>query len=394
MDANIFLSQDDLKIRIKRVQQKLVESGGEAALISTDVNIYYLTGIVFSGCIFLPAEGEPVWFVQRPSGLKAEQVIYIRKPEDIPVALQDKNIPLPETLFLEADQITHNEFLRFEAALHPVRTGNMTTILRECRMVKTPYEIEQFRFSAKKHAEIFETIPSLFRKGMTEIAFQIEVEYVMRKEGSIGYFRTFGANMKVFMASLLSGKNADTPSPIDFALGGKGTHPILPIGASNDLITEGSSVMIDFAGNFTAYQSDMTRVFSFGKLPDFAYRAHQVSIDMHNKLMDEAKPGTPCSDIYNRALTMVNKSGFADNFMGFSQQAKFVGHGVGLEINEPPVLMGRSNDSLQPGMVIAFEPKFVLPDVGAVGIENTYLVTDSGIEKLTVGEEEIIKLGE
>jgi len=385
-------SQDDLNIRLTRLQRMLAEAGADAALISTDVNIYYLTGILFSGCIFLPAEGEPLWFVQRPSGLKGERVVYIRKPEDIPDALKERNVPLPETLFLEADQITHNEFLRLEAALHPVRTGNTTVLLRKSRMIKTPWEIEQFRFSAKKHAEIFQSIPALFRKGMTEIEFQIEIEYIMRKNGSIGYFRTFGANMKAFMASLLSGKNADTPSPIDFALGGRGIHPILPIGASDDLITEGSAVMVDFGGNFTAYQSDMTRVYSLGKLPEIAYRAHQISIDMHNRLMEEAKPGTACAGIYNLMLDIAAQSGFAANFMGYSQQSKFVGHGVGLEINEPPVMMSRSGDLLQPGMVIAFEPKFVLPGIGAVGIENTYLVTDSGIEKLTVGEEEIIDL--
>jgi len=392
MNFNFFPPQGDLKIRATRVQQLLAEAGGDAALISTDVNIYYLTGILFSGCIFLPTEGEPLWFVQRPSGLAGEQVIYIRKPEEIPTILKERNIPLPETLFLESDQITHNEFLRFEAVLHPVRTGNMTALLRKARMIKTPWEIEQFRFSAKKHTEIFQAIPALFRKGMTEIAFQIEIEYLMRKNGSIGYFRTYGANMKAFMASLLSGKNADAPSPLDFALGGKGIHPILPIGASDDVITEGSAIMIDFAGNFTAYQSDMTRTYSLGKLPEIAYKAHQVSIDMHQQIMEEAKPGTACSDIYNRALDMADKSGFAANFMGFTQQAKFAGHGIGLEINEPPVLMARSNDLLQPGMVIAFEPKFVLPCVGAVGIENSYLVTDSGIEKLTVGKEEIIRL--
>ena len=385
-------SQDDINIRLTRLQQMLAEAGADAALISTDVNIYYLTGILFSGCIFLPAEGDPLWFVQRPSGLKGERVIYIRKPEDIPDALKERNIPLPETLFLEADQITHNEFLRLEVALHPARTGNMTAILRKRRMIKTPWEIEQFRFSAKKHAEIFQSIPALFRKGMTEIEFQIEIEYLMRENGSIGYFRTFGANMKAFMASLLSGKNADTPSPLDFALGGRGIHPILPIGASDDVITDGSAIMIDFAGNFTAYQSDMTRTYSLGKLPEIAYKAHQVSIDMHQQIMEEAKPGTACSDIYNRALDMVDKSGFTANFMGYSQQAKFVGHGIGLEINEPPVMMARSGDLLQPGMVIAFEPKFVLPDIGAVGIENTYLVTDSGIENLTVGEEKIVGL--
>jgi len=136
----------------------------------------------------------------------------------------------------------------------------------------------------------------------------------------------------------------------------------------------------------------MTRVFSLGKLPEIAYRAHRISIEMHHRLTEEAKPGTSCSDIYNQMLDTAGKSGFAANFMGLSRQAKFTGHGVGLEINEPPVLMGRSEDLLQPGMVFAFEPKFVLPDIGAVGIENTYLVTDSGIEKLTVLEEEIINL--
>ena len=384
--------QDDLNIRLNRVQQLLKEAGSDAALISTDVNIYYLTGIVFLGYIYLPAEGEPLWFVRRPAGLKGERVINIRKPEEIPTVLKERNIPLPEVLFLEADQVTHNEFLRLEMALHPVRIGNMTTFLRKARMIKTPWEMEQLRFSVAKHVEVYSIIPSLFRKGMTEIAFQIEIERIMRENGSIGMFRAFGSNMSIFMGSLLSGSNADAPSPFDFALGGRGIHPCLPIGASDDLIMEGSAIMVDFAGNSTAYMSDMSRVYSFGKLPEIAYRAHQISVEMHHQLMEEVKPGTACSDIYNRSFDIAGKSGFAANFMGFSQQAKFVGHGVGLEINEPPVLMERSNDLLQPGMVFAFEPKFVLPGIGAVGIENTYLVTDSGIEKLTVLEEEIINL--
>ena len=392
MNSFFLTPQEDLRIRFKRVQKMLAEAGSDAALISTDVNIYYLTGIVFSGFMYIPAEGNPLWFVQRPSGLIGEHIIYIRKPEEIPGMLKERNILLPEYLLLETDQITHNEFLRIESAFRPVRTGNMTALLRKARMIKTPWEIEQFRFSAAKHAEVYRIIPSLFRKGMSEIAFQVEIERVMRQHGSIGMFRTFGSNMNIFMGSLLSGKNADTPSPFDFALGGSGIHPCIPIGASNDLIREESTIMIDFAGNFTAYMTDMSRTYSFGKLPEIAYRAHRVSMDMHRRLMDETKPGTACSDIYNQTLETAGKSGFSANFMGYSQQAKFTGHGVGLEINEPPVLMGRSDDLLQPGMVFAFEPKFVLPDIGAVGIENTYLVTDTGIEKLTVLEEEIINL--
>ena len=392
MNQTKFPPQDDLKIRLNRVQQLLAEAGGDAALISTDVNIYYLTGIVFSGFIYLPAEGEPLCFVQRPLGLEGESIINIRKPEEIPTVFKERNIPLPKNLFLEADQITHNEFLRLEAAFHSGKTGNITPLLRKARMIKTPWEIEQFRFSATKHAESYRFVPSLFRKGMTEIAFQIEIERVMRQCGSIGIFRAFGSNMNVFMGSLLSGKNAGAPSPFDFALGGRGIHPCVPNGASDDLILEGTTVMIDFAGNFTAYLSDISRVYAFGKLCESAYQAHQLSIEMHQWLMEEVKPGTACSDIYNRMLATAEKSGLATNFMGLSQQAKFVGHGIGLEINEPPVLMARSKDLLQAGMVFAFEPKFVLPGVGAVGIENTYLATDTGIEKLTILEEKIIDL--
>ncbi len=150
--------------------------------------------------------------------------------------------------------------------------------------------------------------------------------------------------------------------------------------------------MVDMAGNYTPWMTDMTRVFSAGKLSDVAYRAHQVSIDINNRISDMAKPGVACADLYNVAEKMVGENHLQAYFMGTKQQAKFVGHGLGLEINEPPVLTPRSREILEAGVVFAFEPKFVIPQVGAVGVENTYLVTDTGLEKLTIHEEEIIDL--
>lgn len=382
----------DLRIRWDSVQKLLVEAGSDACLISTNVNIYYLTEQIFTGFLYLPAEGNPIEFVLRPSGRGGEQTVSIRKPEDIPGLLKDRDIPLPENLFLEEDQIAYSEFVRLKKAFNPARTGNASTILRQARMIKTPLEIGQFRISAAKHAEAYREIPAVFRKGMTDIEFQIEIERIMRKQGSLGIFRVHGRNMDIFMGSILTGNNAATPSPFDFALGGAGLHPAIPIGASGETVREETSVMVDMAGNFTAYLSDMTRVFSFGELPQEAYRAHRLSMAMHSRLMEEAGPGTGCAEIFEWSIQMAEKEGFAANFMGTAQQAKFVGHGVGLEINELPVLTGRSKDCLLPGMVIAYEPKFVLPGTGAVGNENTYLVTDSGIEKLTVFEEDIINL--
>jgi Xaa-Pro aminopeptidase len=89
---------------------------------------------------------------------------------------------------------------------------------------------------------------------------------------------------------------------------------------------------------------------------------------------------------------MAKENGLEKYFMGTKQQAKFVGHGIGLQINELPVLTPRSKETLLPGMVFALEPKFVIPGTGAVGIENSFLVTEDGLEKLTIFEESIIQL--
>ncbi|MCC8145145.1 MAG: Xaa-Pro peptidase family protein [Bacteroidales bacterium] len=392
MKISKYPPKEDLKLRWEKVQTFMKEAGADACIASTNVNIYYLTGKIFAGYVYLPSEGEPIEFVQRPNSLEGERIIPIRKPEDIPALLSGKGYQLPSVFLLEADQITYNEYLRLEKALAPGTASNATPVLRKARMTKTPWEIEQLRISGTRHAEAYKSIPSLFRSGMRDIEFQYEIEWVMRQNGSLGIFRTFGHQMEIFMGSLLAGKNAATPSSYDFALGGGGMSACLPIGASGDIIEKGQSIMIDMAGNFTAYMTDMTRVYSYGTLPDKAYRAHEASIQMHNRLLETAKPGTECAEIYNWSLEMAEEAGFAANFMGTVQQAKFTGHGVGLEINEPPVLMGRSKDTLQPGMTIAFEPKFVLPDIGAVGIENTFLITENGIEKITVFEENIMKL--
>ncbi|MDR0863938.1 MAG: Xaa-Pro peptidase family protein [Candidatus Symbiothrix sp.] len=374
------------------IQQAMQATGADACLLSSNVNIYYLTGQVFAGFVYLPAEGDAIWFVQRPAGITAPQAVYIRKPEDIPGLLLSGGLPLPNHLLLEADQITHNEFLRLEAVFHPRQTGNATPLLRQARMLKTPEEIAQMRLSARRHAAVYQQIPSLFREGMTDLDLQYEIENRMRQKGSIGVFRTFGSNMDIFMGSVLTGDNAATPSPFDFALGGGGPNPFLPIGANGTPVRQGQTVMVDMAGNFTAYLTDMTRVYAYGALPDYAYEAHQLSIDMNKRFLLEGKPGVACSEIYNWSVEKVEAAGFKKNFMGITQQAKFVGHGLGLEINEPPVLMQRSKEVLQAGMTIAYEPKFVFPGVGAVGIENTYLVTETGVEKLTVFTEDIIPL--
>lgn len=385
--------REDLGVKWGRLQKKMRENGIEACLICSNVHLYYLAGEIFSGYFYLAATGEPVCLMKRNTPFREDiRTAAIRKPEDIPAVLEAMGCPLPEKIMLEGDQIAYNEFLRLQKIFPGEAAANATAILRNLRTIKTPWEIGQLRYSARKHAEVYAQIPSCFRNGMSDIAFQTKLEELIRAKGSIGIFRGFGNNMEIHMGSILAGDNAAAVSPYDFALGGAGMHPSAPVGANGTIMKEGMTLMVDMGGCFTAYISDMTRTFAIGQVPDIAYRAHQVSIDIQNKIVEIARPGVACAELYDTALRMAQEAGFGEFFMGAGFQAKFVGHGLGIEINEPPVLTPRSKETLEENMTFALEPKFVIPGIGAVGIENTFLVTRNGLEKLTLCEENIVTL--
>ncbi len=384
--------ENELELKWRRIQQAMRQEEADGCLLTMNMNLYYVSGQVFNGYFYLPAEGRPYWFVKRLTIPETDRVHAIRKPEQMPDFFQDLGLAMPRKLLLEADELSYHEYIRLQHVFRPEVTGNASALIRHIRMIKTPWEIEQMRISARKHEAVYREIPACYRPGMTDIELQIEIEKRMRVYGSLGYFRAFGSNMDIFMGSLLAGENAGEPSPFDFALGGAGMHASGPLGANGTLLREGTTVMADMSGNYTAYQTDMTRVFSIGKLPDRAYRVHRVALEIQARMERTAKPGVPCAELYRDALAMAGQEGLEDCFMGTRFQAKFVGHGVGLEINELPVLTTRSKDILQPGMTFAFEPKFVLAGIGAVGIENTFLVTDSGVEKMTLLDENITEL--
>jgi len=374
---------DDLRFRWKRVQNALCETGADALLVGTNVNLLYLSGRIFMGHIYLPAGGEPLFFVRRPSGLTGANVTDIRKPEQLPDLLRDAGITLPGKLLLESDDLTFSEHARLSAVFPGALLSNGSALLRKCRTVKTPYEIRLMKKTGSRHAAVVAQFASVYEPGMTDQQWSVQMFRLMLEAGSLGLFRIAGSSMEGFMGTILAGDNGGAASPYDFALGGAGLHPSLPVGQSGVKLTEGMAVMVDVAGNFYGYLTDCTRTFSIGQLPQKAYDAHRLSSDIQQAIAAAGIPGARCEELYALALKMADDAGFADHFMGFAQKAKFVGHGTGLVINEQPVLGARSKETLEAGMCIALEPKFVLPGTGAVGVEDTFLVTPSGMENLT-----------
>jgi len=380
----------ELSKRLAKIREQMVLCGVDACLLSTTVNILYANGSIFSGYYYIPVEGTPIRFVKRPAGLNGENILYIRKPEQLPEQLLESGLPLPEKLMLEGDEMSHGDWMRLQACFAGVELMNGTNDLRKVRSIKTDYEVSLIRSSAEAHVRAYKRIPDVYRPGMTDNAFSIEIERLMRLEGNLGLFRTFG-DMEAFMGSILTGENASVASPYDFALGGAGTVSN-PIGAAGLELLPGKSIMIDMAGNFTGYLDDLTRTFSIGKLTEQAYKAHQVSIDIQQRLMEEMKEGAVCEDLWELSLKMATDAGLADCYMGTTQQAKFVGHGVGIVINELPVIATRSRDLLKANMTVAIEPKFVIEGVGAVGVEDTFLIEKNGCERLTKLDYDIVDL--
>ncbi len=386
-DTNAELAAD-LRLRRERLAELMREQGADALIATTNVDLFYLTGRIPDGYFYMTAGGESYLFVRRPQTWPGERIEPIKHPAEIPGLLTKLGIAMPRALMLE-EELPHSEYQR----IADIFTGAviLPSALRRARMIKTPYEQDVLRETGLWHVAAQECVPDVYRPGMTDLEFEIAICTRFRLLGHPGLFRIAGHRMEAAMGTILAGDNAKEPSPFDFALGGTG-FDYLPFAANGTELAEGTTVLVDVSGCIKGYLTDMSRTYSIGELPHAAYDMHEAALEIQAAFVAAAQVGARCCDLYNQALDIARRRGFEECFMGLSQRAKFVGHSLGLEINEPPVIAPRDVTSLEAGMLIALEPKFIIPGVGAVGIENTFLITQDGPERLTPGDDAIVSL--
>ena len=232
-----------------------------------------------------------------------------------------------------------------------------------------------------------EALPKL-KAGMREIELLAEIEYALRRRGHLGLMRVRAAGAELVTGIAASGAAVAKPSAFDGPAGGEGLHPAFSKGAGWSTIEAGEPILLDIGCNVDGYVTDQTRTAVIGELPDDLAAAYEASETILRELESMLKPGTVCEELYERSVAMAAELGFAEHYMGYGPDAvKFVGHGIGLEIDEWPVLARGFRTELAPGMVLAIEPKFTFPGRGVVGIENTYVITANGFEKLTISPE-------
>lgn len=387
------LTKIESEQRIIRLQQELRGKGIDGALIIYPIDVYYFTGTRQNSTLWIPADGKPVLMVRKSySRALKESLVEDTRPfpssKEFP-ALFGESVKRVGMTF---DIIPVQQYNYYAKMLPGREIVDISAINREIRSVKSAWELEQLGIGGSLLCDIFRQVPEFLRPGMRELDLAAEFESRLRRAGNEGYIRMRAFNQELFMGLAVSASAGD-PGFFDGAVTGRGLSSASPQGASLDLIEENVPVFLDYTGVFNGYITDMTRIFVIGSLDPELRHAFDTALRIQEMLVRELKPGAICEDLFVKSLAMAEEAGLGKNYMGApGENARFVGHGVGLELDEFPVLAQGFKVPLVAGQTIAIEPKFVIPGKGVIGIENTFAVSVEGGVKLTTLDDGIVYL--
>ena len=389
--------ESEISDRISRFQKLLQREEIRAAVIMQLIDRFYFSGTIQDGVLIIPSEGDPRYLcrrsVERARRETPIQVVPFKSLKEVPLSLEDLGSLNAVRLGLELDVIPAALFTRFSALFAEADWRDLGVLIREVRAVKSPYELERIRAAGVQVGMVIDTAREVLAEGMREVEFASILEKRARELGHQGILRMRGFNQELFYGHIITGEHSSLMSHLDAPSGGQGVNPSIAQGAGFRRIRRGEPVSVDFVGNVGGYLIDQTRLMVKGDLDDKLEEGFQQAREIQERVVQSARPGVTWSSLYDKAVEAAGEMGAAERFMGPpGEQVRFVGHGVGLEVDEYPFLAPRLDYLLEPGMVFALEPKVFHPGTGITGIEDTYLVTEDGLERLTVTEREIIKV--
>ena len=391
--------KNELEYRFRRLQTEMAGAGLDAVIMLQNADLFYFTGTVQSGNLYVPAAGDPLYLVRRDflrarmeSGLS--RVIPCASPRELPGIVADHGHPAPARVGLELDLLPVNLFRKYQAIYPNAEFIDATPLIRRVRMTKSHYEIHILQDAALQADKVYRRAAEVIREGMSEVDLASELERLARREGHQGYLRMRAFNGELAFNQILCGADAAAPAFCNTPLGGMGLTPAFGQGASYNRIGRGEPIVVDFASCYDGYIVDQARMFAVGSLPDRLRRGYDDMLRIEALMVQLADTLPSWGSLYDACLALAAELGHAEHFMGAGgSRVPFIGHGVGIEIDEYPfIARGFHQERLQPGMVFAFEPKLVFPGEGAVGIENTFYLSETGIKRLTFSNPELVIL--
>jgi Xaa-Pro aminopeptidase len=378
--------------RVRELQRRMKEQGLDAAVILQPRDLYYYSGTSQPCNLLVPAHGEPVLFVRRAEPFVREETwITSRDRGGGPRQLRDglKRLGIEKgTLGLELDVVPYALVNKLASVLGDYTFADVSPLVLAQRMVKDPQEVEWIRGATHRFDLAHQAILRSVRPGLTEVELGSRIAEVLIREQTeqVVFIRRWDDWLQP-MGTVASGDNLARISGHAHTVTGVGLGPALPWGPSDRAMQPGDLVVVDNPLNYRGYHSDNTRTYVVGKA---SARQRAVYADLH-RVQDHAlkrvRAGIPVNELFGETLDLVRELGYADSFQGYGEsQGQYLGHGVGLELDELPVLDAQTKIPLQVNMVLAIECKFIIPGFGAVFLEDTVVVREDGAEILSHSE--------
>lgn len=375
--------------RIEGLRERLKEKGISFAIILQNVDLFYFTGTMPRGVLVVPASDasvEPLFFVEKGVEKARKETFLEVIPEARPTYVRDilaKEGLIKGVCGMELDVLPYNIYARWDE-LFKIEIKDISPIIKGLRMIKSEYEIGEIKRSGRIVSHVFNMAKEIIDEDMTELDVASTLESEGRRFGHHGFLRMRGFNQEMDNICVTHGLASTIPSFTDAPIQGTGITPAFPHGPSFNRLKRGIPIIIDYGGGYNGYTTDETRTYVIGILEETFKRPAAVAVEIIEETMDFAKEGVNGRDIFLRALKRVKKEGLEEFFMGYGEgKVSFIGHGLGLEINELPVITERHDIILKEGMVFAFEPKFVIPEKGAIGVELDFIVRKDRLERVT-----------
>jgi len=397
MNTRVPRSELDNRMKRFRVKMDTIYPDWEIVTIFSKVNLYFFTGTIQDGMLLIPRDKEACLWVKRSYERAMDESLFpqIRSMRSYRDAAQ--SIPsIPDTVYIETEQVPLALFSRLRKHFPFKYVRAVDKQILQIRSVKSPYELGLMERSGEIHRIVLEElVPNALIEGISEAEFTNELYRLMMEEGHHGIVR-FGMFESEIMLGLIGfGESSIYPTYLDSPGGNAGLSPAVPLLGSRDRkLQDGDLVFVDIGCGFHGYHTDKTMTYFFGRgLTEEVTGIHRKCVEIQDTVASLLEPGAIPSQIYESVIAELEPS-FLENFMGYgNRKVQFIGHGIGLEIAEHPVIAKGFDNPLEEGMVIALEPKNGIKGVGMVGTENTFVVTSDGGRSITGNHPGLMQVG-
>ncbi len=374
----------EIKSRTLKIQQELRQDEIDGLFIVQRVDLFYFSGTAQNGYMYIPAEGQPILFIKQylPRAAKESSVadiVKIGSIKEIPQLIADRYGRLPGVLGYELDVLPVNDFKFYQSLFEAKKSVDGSPHILKVRRIKSDWEIVQLEKTADMTAKTFEYMRATIRPGLSEMEFAGMFETYARRLGHGARIRVRHYQTEGYPWHVLSGKSGGLAGLLDSPASGEGTSAAFPVGAGHKKLCAKEPIMVDLGSVLNGYHLDETRMFAIDSMPDKAMKTCRVAMEIHNAMIEKARPGIALGELFDHSVRLAEKLGYAESYLGIpGHKVSFIGHCIGLEIVEPHIIARNRKDRLEPGMVFALEPKFVYENEFCAGIESVFRVTNTG----------------